>query len=38
MTEKLYNIDSYIKEFTAKVLSCEKVQNGYIIVLDKTAF
>ncbi len=38
MTEKLYDIDSYISEFEATVLSCEKVQNGYKTVLDKTAF
>ncbi len=34
MTEKLYERDSYIKEFTAKILSSD--ENG--TVLDKTAF
>lgn len=34
MTQKLYDIDSHIKEFTATVLSCD----GNVAVLDKTAF
>lgn len=38
MTEKLYDINSYTKEFTATVLSCEKTESGYVVVLDKTAF
>lgn len=38
MTEKLYEKDSYIKEFTAKVLQCESYNDFYKIVLDKTAF
>ncbi len=38
MTEKLYYIDAYIKEFSARVLSCEKVDGGFDTVLDKTAF
>ncbi len=38
MTEKLYEINAYTKEFTAKVLDCEKCENFYKIVLDKTAF
>lgn len=38
MTEKLYYKDAYIKEFVANVLSCEKVDGGYDVVLDKTAF
>ncbi|MBQ9979470.1 MAG: alanyl-tRNA editing protein [Oscillospiraceae bacterium] len=38
MTEKLYYADSHIKEFTATVLSCEKTDRGYEILLDKTAF
>ena len=38
MTERLYDKDSFIKEFTATVLdSCEKA-DGYFTVLDKTAF
>ena len=38
MTEKLYDVDSYIKNFTAKVISCEKYLENYAVVLDKTAF
>lgn len=37
-TERLYYSDSYLKEFTALVLLCEKTENGYRVVLDKTAF
>ena len=36
--EKLYDINSYIKEFSAIVISCEKTENGFKTVLDKTAF
>lgn len=36
--EKLYNIDSYIFEFKATVISCEKTDNGYKCVLSQTAF
>lgn len=38
MTEKLYNKDQYIKKFTAEVVSCEKCDKGFLVVLDKTAF
>ena len=38
MTEKLYYKDTYIKEFTAKVLSVEICDGGYLVVLDRTAF
>ena len=39
MTEKLYDTDSYLKEFQAMVLSCEqKNENTWRVVLDKTAF
>ncbi len=38
MIEKLYDVDSYLKSFTAKVLSCEKYLENYAVVLDKTAF
>ena len=38
MTEKLYAQNAYVKEFTAKVLECVKFNDGYKIVLDKTAF
>ena len=37
-TEKLYYSDSYLKEFSALVASCEKIEKGYKVVLDKTAF
>ena len=38
-TEKLYYKDSYIKEFDAIVLSCEKQDNGvFALELDATAF
>ena len=38
MTEKLFYMDSHIREFAAKVLSCEKGKHGYDVVLDRTAF
>ena len=38
MTEKLFYADSYIKDFEAIVLSCEKADKCFKIVLDKTAF
>lgn len=37
-TEKLYESDSHLSKFEAKVLSCEKSDNKYKIILDKTAF
>ena len=38
-TEKLYDKDSYLKEFQATVLSCEqKNENTWRVVLDKTVF
>ena len=39
VTEKLYNQDNYLKEFTATVVSCEqKNDTTYRVVLDRTAF
>ncbi len=38
MTKKLYETDSYIKAFDAKVLSCDHKDGYYYIVLDQTAF
>ncbi|MBE6696160.1 MAG: alanyl-tRNA editing protein [Ruminococcaceae bacterium] len=38
MTEKLYYIDSYIKEFSANVVSLTEEENFIKCVLDKTAF
>ena len=37
-TERLYYKDSYIKEFKAKAISCEKRDGFYAVILDKTAF
>ncbi len=37
-TIKLYDENSYLTEFCAKVLSCEKTECGYAVILDKTAF
>ncbi len=37
-TIKLYEADSYLSEFNATVISCEKVGKLYETVLDKTAF
>ena len=37
-TLKLYETDSYIADFTAEVLSCEKNGKTYDVILDKTAF
>ncbi|MBQ6847630.1 MAG: alanyl-tRNA editing protein [Clostridia bacterium] len=38
MTEKLYDSDSFLKEFTATVLESSQTADGYITILDKTAF
>lgn len=38
MTEKLYDKDSHLKEFSATVLSCEKAGENYAVILNKTAF
>lgn len=37
-TERLFDSDSYIKEFTAEVLSCTLSDGKYLTVLDRTAF
>lgn len=37
-TIKLYENDSYIKDFTATVISSEEKDGAYFLVLDKTAF
>lgn len=37
-TIKLYENDSYIKEFTATVVSCEEKDGAYFVVLNETAF
>ena len=38
LTEKLYDNDAYLTEFTAQVISCTPCENGYKVILDKTAF
>ena len=38
MTERLYYSDSHIKTFKAKVSSCVPVENGWNVILDRTAF
>ena len=38
MTEKLYYIDSHLREFEAAVLSCEETKKGWALTLDRTAF
>jgi len=38
-TEKLYYNDPYLREFTARVLSCEAKKDGsFAVTLDRTAF
>ena len=37
-TIKLYENDSYIKNFSATVISCEEKDGAFLVVLDKTAF
>ena len=38
MTERLFDLDSKLTSFDAKVISCEKVGKTYEILLDKTVF
>ena len=38
MTEKLYYLDAYTKEFEAVILSVEESGDGFLVVLNKTAF
>ena len=37
-TKKLYYEDCHLRNFSATVLSCEKTEKGYAVVLDATAF
>ena len=37
-TKKLYYDDPFLSEFDALVLSCEKEESGFSVVLDRTAF
>ena len=38
MTEKLYERDSYLREFSAQVQTCEAAEGGFLVTLDRTAF
>lgn len=38
LSEKLYYKDHYTKDFNAKVLWINKINNGFEVILDKTAF
>ena len=38
MTEKLFYKDQYIEKFRANVLSCEKKNKEFYVILDKSAF
>ena len=38
MTTRLYETDSYCRQFTATVLSCQPADGGFVVELDKTAF
>ncbi len=38
MTKRLYEIDSYCREFKATVVSCEEKDGFYYVALDETAF
>ncbi len=38
MTEKLYEQDSHLREFSARVLDCRKEGDGWAVILDRTAF
>lgn len=37
-TRKLYYEDCHLARFTARVLSCDKTETGFAVVLDATAF
>lgn len=38
LTEKLYDIDSHLREFSAHVVSCRREGERYAVVLSRTAF
>ena len=38
MTRKLYYEDPHLYQFQANVVSCEKNEKGYVVILDATAF
>ena len=37
-TKKLFYEDSHLKSFSAQVLSCARVEGGWEVILDATAF
>ena len=37
-TRKLYYEDPMLKEFTARMVSCEETEKGFAVTLDATAF
>ncbi len=38
MTEKLYDFDSGLFQFHARILDCRKTEKGWALLLDRTAF
>ena len=38
MTEKLYDQDSLLFSFRARVIACEERKGGFALALDRTAF
>jgi len=38
VTERLFDADSHLRRFTARVLSCEQTETGWRIETDRTAF
>ena len=38
MTEKLYYKNAYIKEFSADIINCYSYNDGYAVILNKSAF
>ena len=38
MTEKLYDADAYLWEFSATVVDCHAAGDGFDVILDRTAF
>ena len=38
MTEKLYEQDTFLRQFEARVLSCVQGKKGFDVILDRTAF
>ena len=37
-TRKLYYEDCHLATFSARVVSCERAERGYQVILDQTAF